>query len=93
MPRKRRLHTNWFDVAMSVEDKEQREKIILASGAALEILASIVRKKKMYLDQKTKYEGPEWQFNVAKDLGRKEEINDLLLLLDPVIGEISNDPN
>lgn len=76
--------TEWFRDLEPGDDKELRKQLIGASSKVLEILADILKKKRESLEKKYDYaEG--WEFNIARDIGRKEELDFVIKLVTPVI--------
>lgn len=85
--RKRSLHTKWFEQGSSLSEREDTERMVKAAQPTLSLLAKILRKELVELERTFDYDSPAWQYKLAHQNGRREKINELLDLLDPVTGE------
>lgn len=81
MTRIKRLATAWYSDLRAEDDKELRTQLVLGAAPTLEILKRILKRKLEALEDQTDFDSPSWQFQLAKSLGQKEEIKDLLKLL------------
>lgn len=82
-PQNREYSTDWFADLESTDDKELRKKLISSAAPVLEILGNILKKRLASIDRRTKYED-HWEFNIPKDLGRREELELAIKLVTPV---------
>lgn len=81
---RKQFSTDWFQDLDENDDKELRAQLVQSAGPTLQILAEIVKRRKQSVE--TKYEYSEaWQFEIARDIGRKQELDFLLRLLTPIL--------
>jgi hypothetical protein len=71
--------------AKTDEEKAKLVQQVSAAKPTLDLLAKLVTKRYEKLDKKYDFDSPAWQFELAKEMGQKEELNDLLRLLTPII--------
>lgn len=86
MTRIKRLSIGWFADCSTPEEQQLRRDQIKNAGATLQILRDILENNRTKLDggKAVDYENPAWQYKLAHENGRKEEIDNLLKLLDPL---------
>lgn len=86
MVRPKRLSLDWFTDCTTKEEQDSRRAQITNSSLTLQILRDILENHRTQLDKKkaVDYDTPSWQYRLAHDNGRKEEIDNLLKLLDPL---------
>ena len=82
----REYSTDWFVDLDESDDKELRKKLISSAAPVLEILANILKKRRASLERKTTYTET-WEFDIPKDLGRKEELDLAIRLVTPITKE------
>jgi hypothetical protein len=87
MTRTKRLALEWYEGLISGSEKDDRTQLVMGAKPTLDILARLMKRKLEALENKTDFNTPAWQFELAKSLGQKEALKDLLKLLTPVIEE------
>lgn len=80
MTRIKRLATAWYS-DLGDGDKELRTQLVLGAAPTLNILKQILKRRFEALENDTDFDSPAWQFHLAKSLGQKEELKELLKLL------------
>ena len=81
MTRTKRLATAWYSDLGSEDDKNLRTQLVLGATPTLEILKRLLKRRLEALEDQTDFDSPAWQFHLAKSLGQKEELKDLIKLL------------
>lgn len=85
MPRPKRLSTDWFTDCATPEEHASRRAQLQSAGLTLQLLRDILTHRRSMLDQdKVDYDKPAWQDKLIHNVVRKEEIDRLLKLLDPL---------
>lgn len=81
MTRTKRLATAWYSDLRGEDDKDLRTQLVLGASSTLEILKRLLKRKLEALEDQTDFDSPAWQYQLAKSLGQKEEIKELIKLL------------
>ena len=81
-PIKRNFGLDWYSDLNAEDNKELRTQLINGSVPVLTILAGIVERRRKELERKYDYEN---YLDMAKDNGRKQELDYLLKLLTPTL--------
>lgn len=85
MTRQPKLSTDWYRDCVSASEKEDRTKQVMSASPTLQLLARLIATRLDALDNSYDYDTPAWQYKLANDQGRKQELKALLKLLTPVI--------
>lgn len=80
------LSLEWYGQASTPEQKDETYNQITAAIGALEILYDLASRRRGAIEKPTKavYDTPAWEYHLAHDNGRLEELNWLTRLLDPL---------
>lgn len=81
---RKRYSADWHKDLVGEKEKNERMETVLNARITLEVLRSLLQKRRDQLETKYDYDSPAWQFKLANDIGRKEELDYLLKLLTPI---------
>lgn len=81
----KKFSVDWYKDCLTAAEKDDRTKQILSAAPTLQVLANLVYSRLEQLDNHYDYDTPAWQYKLANDQGRKQEMKALLKLLTPVL--------
>ena len=85
MARPKRLSLDWFSDCTTPEEQQKRRDQVKGAASTLHILREILEHRRSVLDHtKVDYDAHAWQDKLIHAVVRKEEIDNLIKLLDPL---------